>query len=102
MIQARAARPRSLRWQQWSQLAPLFISQFVTPDHTSFLHCFLGLRTRPREFPVREALGEEVTNVDAPAMDGLAGDGVAPSEQECFDLPGNDGEPLGEQWQRTQ
>lgn len=47
VIQRGATRPRSLRWEQWSQLAPLLISQLITPNHASFLHCLQGLRTHP-------------------------------------------------------
>lgn len=39
----------ALRWEQWSQLAPLLVRQFIASYHTSFLPVDDTLRTEPRE-----------------------------------------------------
>lgn len=47
VIQARPTRARSLWWEQWSQLAPLLVCQFITSNHTSFYRVEGGLQTQP-------------------------------------------------------
>ena len=37
VIQGRPTSARSLWWEQWSQLAPLLVGQFITSNHTSLL-----------------------------------------------------------------
>lgn len=48
VIQGRPTRARSLWWEQWSQLAPLLVCQFITSNHTSFYRVEGGLQTQPR------------------------------------------------------
>ena len=47
VIQGRPTRARSLWWEQWSQLAPLLVCQFITSNHTSFYRVEGGLQTQP-------------------------------------------------------
>ena len=48
VIEGGSSCSRALWWEEWSQLAPLLIRQFIASYHTSFLPVKGTLRTQPR------------------------------------------------------
>lgn len=65
VIQRRPSRSLTLWWEQWSQLAPLLVGQFIASYHTPFLPMDGSLRTQPSYYYYFIAVARQVAGSKA-------------------------------------